>query len=330
MIRENWRIGLLSLSCVLCLFCAPFIGSEMIYPTEILSAGTPEHLIFWRLRLPRTLGAFLAGSGLSLCGLVFQAMFRNPLATPFTLGISSGAALGAAIFLRLGVTATFFGMTGSLFCALAGCFLSMLMVYGITRARGGFSTAVMLLAGVIINFFFSSLVMFVQYISNAHDATQIMRWLMGTLSGIDAGRLWEMALALCVSLWIFTRMGQELDLLLAGEELAASRGVDVERVKMRIFIVASIVVGIIVSITGPIGFVGMMIPQICRLMLGYGHAQLVPASFFLGGGFLVACDVMARSVMAPAELPIGILTAMTGAPFFLWTLFRGNNAGELD
>lgn len=204
------------------------------------------------------------------------------------------------------------------------------MVYGITRARGGFSTTVMLLAGVIINFFFSSLVMFVQYISNAHDATQIMRWLMGTLSGIDAARLWEMAVAVCAGLWIFARMGAELDLLLAGEELAASRGVEVEKVKLRIFIAASIVVGVIVSITGPIGFVGMMIPQICRLMLGHGHGLLVPASFFLGGGFLVACDVLARSVMAPAELPIGILTAMTGAPFFLWTLFRGNSAGELD
>lgn len=323
------QMGALAFLGMLCLFCAPFIGAEVIFPTEIFDAATPEHLIFWRLRLPRSIGAFMAGAGLSLCGLVFQAMFRNPLATPFTLGISSGAALGAAAWLRLGVAATFLGMTGSLVFALAGCLLSMLMVYGITRARGGFSTAVMLLAGVIINFFFSSLVMFVQYISNAHDATQIMRWLMGTLSGIDAARLWEMGVAVGWGLCIFAIMAPELDLLLAGEELAASRGLDVDRTKLRIFIVASIVVGVIVSITGPIGFVGMMIPQICRLMLGHAHRLLVPASFFLGGGFLVVCDVLARSVLAPAELPIGILTAMSGAPFFLWTLFRDNNAGDL-
>ena len=326
----NWRIGLLCLFCTLCLFCAPFIGAGMISPAEIFNAQSPDYLIFWRLRLPRSLAAFLAGAGLSLCGLVFQAMFRNPLATPFTLGISSGAALGAAIFLRLGWAATFLGMAGSLVCALAGCFLSMLMVYGITRARGGFSTAVMLLAGVIINFFFASLVMFVQYISNAQDAAQIMRWLMGTLSGIDPAKLWEMAAAVCAGLWIFARMGPELDLLLTGEELAASRGVDVEKVKLSIFVTASIVVGVIVSITGPIGFVGMMVPQICRLMLGHAHALLVPAAFFLGGGFLAACDVLARSVLAPAELPVGILTAMSGAPFFLWMLFRGNKAGEVD
>ena len=139
-----------------------------------------------------------------------------------------------------------------------------------------------------------------------------------------------MAIAVLLVLALFSRMGPELYLLTAGEEIAASRGVDVSSVKLLIFIVASVVVGIIVSVTGPIGFVGMMIPQICRLWLGYGHGPLVPASFFMGGGFLVLCDLLARSVLAPAELPIGILTSMLGAPFFLWTLFRGNRAGELN
>lgn len=330
MIRANKRILLIAAGAITCLLVAPFLGATLIAPADIFDAANPGNLIFWRLRLPRAIGSFLAGAGLSLCGLAFQAMFRNPLATPFTLGISSGAALGASAALRLGAVATFLGMASTLIFALGGCFLSMLLVYGITRARGGFSTAVMLLAGVIINFFFSSLVMFVQYMSNAHDAVQIMRWLMGSISGIEASRLWELGLTVCAGLWIFGRLGAELDLLMAGEEIAASRGVDLGKIKLIIFITASIVVGVIVSITGPIGFVGMMIPQICRLMLGYGHNLLIPASFFLGGGFLVICDLLARSVLAPAELPIGILTAMTGAPFFLWTLFRGNNAGELD
>lgn len=326
----RFKIILIFACAVIILLGAPFLGAALISPSAIFDPAGADNLIFWRLRLPRSIGAFLAGSGLSLCGLAFQALFRNPLATPFTLGISSGAALGAATYLRFGATIGFLGMTGSLVSALCGCFFAMLLVYGITRARGGFSTAVMLLAGVIINFFFSSLVMFVQYMSNAHDAVQIMRWLMGTLAGIDAGRLWEMAIVVFGGFWVFSRMSAELDLLMAGEEIAASRGVDVYRVKLGVFIAASVVVGVIVSITGPIGFVGMMIPQICRLMLGYTHALLMPASFFMGGGFLVLCDLLSRTVLAPAELPIGILTAMLGAPFFLWTLFRGNRAGELD
>lgn len=324
------KIAILAFFSMLCLGCAPFIGATFINPLDIANSASPENLIFWRLRFPRAIGAFLAGAGLSLCGLVFQAMFRNPLATPFTLGISSGAALGASVYLRLGGAPGLAATAGSLVCALLGCLLSMILVYAITRARGGFSTAVMLLAGVIINFFFSSLVMLVQYMSNAQDALQIMRWLMGTLSGIEISRLWEMALAVFGGLLIFSRIGTELDLLWAGEEIAASRGVSVNRVKLLVFVIASVVVGVLVSVTGPIGFVGMMMPQICRLWLGFGHENLIPATFFMGGGFLVLCDLLARSLLAPVEMPIGILTAMLGAPFFLWTLFRGNRAGSLE
>lgn len=326
----NFLILTLVLLSLLCLLITPFLGATLINPFAIFDASNSENLIFWRLRLPRCLGAFMAGAGLSLCGLAFQAFFRNPLATPFTLGVSSGAALGASLYLRLGSAITVLGMAGSLVSALAGCGLSMLAVYLITRARGGFSTAIMLLAGVIINFFFSSLVMFIQYLSNAHDAVQIMRWLMGTLSGISASRLWEMTIAVFAGFWIFMRIATELDLLMTSEEIAASRGVDVNRIKLVIFITSSVVVGVIVSITGPIGFVGMMIPQICRMMLGYRHGLLVPVSFFVGGGFLVLCDLLARSVLSPAELPIGILTSLLGAPFFLWTLFRGNSRGNFN
>lgn len=323
------KIALIAFCAIFCLLLAPFLGATFISPIDALDHANPENLIFWRLRLPRALGGFLAGAGLAISGLVFQAMFRNPLATPFTLGISSGAAFGASLFLRLGTALGIAAMAGSLVFALAGCLISMLLVYAITRARGGFPTSVMLLAGVIINFFFSSLVMFVQYISNAHDAAQIMRWLMGTLAGMEITRLWELALVVCTALWIFSRMDPELDLLTAGEEIAQSRGVNVYNVKLWIFITGSIVVGTIVSVTGPIGFVGMMVPQICRLWLGYSHGALVPASFFMGGGFLVLCDLLARTILAPAELPIGILTSMLGAPFFLWVLFRGNRSGEI-
>lgn len=328
--KQNAALGILAAASLLCLLSTPFLGASLIAPVDVLDSASADNLIFWRLRLPRSLGAFLAGSGLSLCGLAFQAMFRNPLATPFTLGVSSGAALGASIYFRLGIPLGFAGMAGGTFFAIAGSIFSMLLVYAITRGSRAFSTTVMLLAGVIINFLFSSLVMFVQYMSNAHDAVQIMRWLMGALSGIDQPSIWMLAITSFAALCFFGKLAPELDLLTMGEELAASRGMEVARIKLRLFLATSLAVGIIVSITGPIGFVGMMIPQICRIRLGYAHAALVPASFFLGGGFLTLCDLLSRTILAPADLPIGILTSMLGAPFFLWTLFRGQRAAGLD
>lgn len=322
----DFKVGMIAAFALVSLLLVPFFGQSVIWPAEIFDDAGAGYLIFWRIRLPRCIGAFMAGAGLSLCGLAFQVMFRNPLATPFTLGISSGAAFGASLYLRTGTVIGLAGLAGCMACSLAGCFLAMSLVYGITRARGGLSTSVMLLAGVIANFFFSSLLMFMQYVSDANDTAQIIRWLMGSVSGIDTAGLWQMAIVVFAGFWIFTGMAPELDLLLAGEELAKSRGVDVRRIKLRIFIVASLVVGIIVSSTGPIGFVGMMIPQICRLMLGAGNMRLIPAAFFMGGGFLVVCDLLARTLLAPAELPIGILTSMAGAPFFLWTLLRHENA----
>lgn len=323
------KIRLLLLAVLAIIGLVPFLGATLINPADIFDSSNPDSIIFWRLRLPRALSAYCAGSGLALSGLIFQAMFRNPLATPFTLGVSSGAALGASLWSRFGSGFAALGAAGSLVSSLLGCLLSMLLVYAVTRARGGFSAAVMLLAGVIINFFFSSLVMFIQYWSNAQDAFQIIRWLMGSVSGVETPRLAELALAVLAGGWLAWTLAPELDLLTAGEEIAASRGVDTRRSKLLLFILASAMTGVIVSIAGPIGFVGMMIPQICRLWLGYRHRALIPASLLLGGVFLCLCDLLARSVLFPAEVPIGIITSMLGGPFFLWTLFRGGQDGAL-
>ena len=317
------------LLCGVLAVASPFWGMSLISPTSIWTAGHPDAEVFWRLRLPRTLAAFLAGAGLSISGMVFQALLRNPLATPFTLGVSSGAALGASVYFRLGALLPFFGSLGSLGAALSGALLSMLLVYLITRARGGFSTLTMLLAGVIINFFFSSLVMFTQYLSDVKDSLRIIHWLMGSLTGLEVFRIADLAFVVIAGALVIRHFSMEIDLLATGEELAASRGVRTGRAKICIFATASIIVGTVVALTGPIGFVGMMIPHICRLWLGWTHRTLLPAAFFLGGCFLVICDLFSRSILAPAEMPIGIITALIGGPFFLWILFKSCKNSEL-
>jgi iron complex transport system permease protein len=314
---------------VLVALTSPFFGMSVITPAALFDAGSPDFELFWRLRLPRVVLAFLSGAGLAVSGMVFQALFRNPLATPFTLGVSSGAALGASLYFRLGAGVTVLGSLGSIGAALTGGLISVATVYLITRAKGGFSTPVMLLAGVIINFFFSSLVMFIQYLSSTQDSMRILHWLMGSLSGIEIPRLPDLAFVVIVGALCIGRITQEIDLLTAGEDIAASRGVRVGQTKLIIFLAASAMVGTIVSMAGPISFVGMMVPQICRILFGWSHRRLLPVVFFMGGAFLILCDLAARTLLAPAELPIGIITALLGGPFFLWTLFRAGRNDEL-
>lgn len=327
MSKTYGKIFIFVLLCLAIVAISPFLGMSFIAPADIFSRGHPDGEVFWFLRLPRVAAAFLAGAGLSMSGMVFQALFRNPLATPFTLGVSSGASFGASVYFGLG--ASFLGAFGGLGSALAGAALSMGLVYLVTRAKGGFNTSVMLLAGVVINFSFSSLVMFIQYLGDSRDALRIMHWLMGSLSGLETAALADLAFIIVLGAAAIWLMAPEIDLLTAGEELAASRGVRVNRTKMKIFLSASIMVAAVVSLAGPIGFVGMMVPHVCRMWLGWSHRLLLPAVFFGGGCFLVLCDLAARVILAPAEIPIGIITALLGGPFFLWTLFKAGKSGDI-
>jgi iron complex transport system permease protein len=324
------RLSILVAGSLLVLALAPFFGLSLIDPSVLWTADHPDAEVYFRLRLPRTVAAFLAGAGLSLGGLIFQALFRNPLATPFTLGVSSGASLGASVWFWLGGSIIVrAGSIGPLFSSLSGAALSMLLVWSITRSKGGVSTAVMLLAGVVVNFFFSSLVLFVQYLGEARDSLRIMRWLMGSLSGLETARLADLGFVTVFGGLAVLALAPQMDLLTAGEELAASRGVRLKTLKLQIFVIASVIVGSIVSLAGPIGFVGLMVPHACRLFLGWNHRRLAPAVFFAGGAFLVMCDLASRLVLAPAELPVGIVTALLGGPFFLWILFKTGGAGDL-
>jgi iron complex transport system permease protein len=303
---------------------APLIGGRLVPPSAILhpQPDDPATMIFWEIRLPRACLAWIAGAGLAAAGMAFQAMFRNALATPFTLGVSSGASLGAAIGVRLGWGAAILGVSGVTVGAMAGALLAIVIVYGLTRLKRDCSTGAMLLAGVAVNFFFSSLILLVQYTADFYDTFRILRWLMGGLQmvGFDAA-LRTLPFVFAGTALLAALVG-ELNLLTVGDELAASRGVAVRRTKSLLFLATSCMVGVIVSICGPVGFVGLMCPHICRLIVGPDHRRLLPATLLFGGAFLVVCDTVARTVFAPTELPVGIFTSFLGGPFFLWLLLR--------
>lgn len=303
---------------------APFVGMTAISPADILQSASDnaEAVVFWRIRVPRVLAAFLAGSGLAISGMAFQALFRNPLATPFTLGVSGGAAFGAALYMRLGLSFALLGVSGSAMSAFIGAFCVILLVYALTRSRGGFATPTLLLAGVALSFFLSSMILALQYSASLHDSFRLVRWLMGGLGmvGYDAPlNLFPVVVAGAVILFM---LRNELNLLTIGEDIAMSRGLDVARVKQLIFFAVSLMVGGIVAVCGPIGFVGMMSPHICRLLVGADHRRLYPATLLFGGAFLTLCDVISRTAFAPAEIPVGVITALIGGPFFLYLLLR--------
>ncbi len=327
-------IPLLALLAVAVLIIAPFVGMHDISPLDLFRGTLSEgaHRIFWQIRLPRVLLAWIAGATLALCGMLFQALFRNPLASPDILGVTSGASFGAVLFIRLGVLS---GMGGSVFLSLsAGAFIGAAMavmtLLGCASLGRGMRDSTLLLAGVAINFLFASLTMIVQYTGDQFEAFRFMRW---TLGGIQLVGFSEAARALPALLLIFGASlysSMELDLLVCGDEMAVSRGVSVEKIRHRFFLLVSVAVGMVVALCGPIGFVGLMVPHICRLLVGGGHRHLTMATLLFGGTALVVCDTVARTFWAPVEMPVGILTSSCGAPFFLWLLLRKERGGGVS
>lgn len=325
-------LALIFLLAILAGSILPFVGMRPIGLGALLSPshGDMESFIFWNIRIPRLLGSFLAGAGLAISGMTFQAVFQNPLATPFTLGIASGASLGAVIYLRLGWSFSLLGVSGLSLCAFLGAVLSISLVYGLTQLKRGFTTATMLLAGVAISFLFSSLILFIQYLSGFIHSFRILHWLMGSLENVGYQSVLEMLPMVVGGGLVILYLGRELNLLLTGEEIAHSRGVDVKGVKRALFFATSLMVGGVVAVCGPIGFVGMMVPHICRLMIGADHRWLTPATLLFGGAFLALCDTLSRTLIAPAEIPVGVITALLGGPFFLWLLLRGRSEKGLS
>jgi iron complex transport system permease protein len=313
---------------ILILILASTISILLISPyLGLNSSSNPEiqQHILTQLRIPRILFAFIAGAGLAVCGMVFQAMFRNPLATPFTLGVASGASLGAALYVFLGFSFSIMSIDGSTFAAFLGSLIAISFVYSISRLRSGFSTETLLLTGVAISFFFSSLILFTQYMSNVSDSFQILRWLMGSLTTVGYRDVLQLLPFVSICIAVILWLSRELNLLMAGDEIALSRGLAVQKTRYLLFFVTSLCVGAIVALCGPIGFIGMMVPHICRLLIGSDHHWLTPATLLFGGSFLIICDTIARLIIAPAEIPVGVITTLLGGPFFLWLLIKSRN-----
>ena len=281
--------------------------------------------ILWHARLPRVALAIVTGASLSLAGVTFQALLRNPLATPYTLGISSGASFGAVVALLGGEALHLSWMqVGTVpVMALAGAFLSVAVVYGIARGRGPtLSTSTLLLGGVCIAFFFGAMTLFLHYLADLGHSYLMMRWMMGALDIGDLSRMTPALPLVALGTLMLLAIARNLNMLAGGELVARSRGVDVRRTQQLAYLGASMITAAVVGVAGPIGFVGLVVPHTMRLLVGPDHRVLMPAALLVGGAFLVLCDLLARVLLAPTEIPVGVITAMTGGPFLIWLLRR--------
>jgi len=307
---------------------APLVGSTTISLSAVFDRSRPyadnlDAQIFFVARLPRVLAAALVGSSLALAGVVFQALLRNPLASPDTLGVSAGASLGAMLAIILNLDVSVAGISAVPLASFAGSMGALAIVLALSAARArGSSTMVLLLAGVTLQALLSAVIAFVQYLADFTETFRTVRWLMGSLDVAAYGPILAALVPIGVS-WVgFATLPRVLDLLSVGSEAAAARGVDVARAERVALLSASLATGASVSLAGPVGFVGIIVPHMVRSMVGADHRLVVPGAALFGAAFLIACDVVARTIVPPLELPVGIVTAVIGGPVFLWLLLR--------
>lgn len=292
----------------------------------------PEQLewVITHLRLPRLQLAMIAGAGLSLAGMTFQALFRNPLATPFTLGVSSGASLAVAIAMGLGLHAWRFGSALQMLVAFGGALTVVAVVYLVARLRSGASVSTLLLAGVSINFICGAGILLVYYFLQEHELSAVIGWLIGSVETIGEGRTrLASAILVAVGLVVLIAVHRDLDLLMMGEQLAATRGVEVLQVRRLAYFSASVMTAAVVAVCGPIAFVGLVVPHTMRAVVGPLHRRLLPACALFGMSLLPICDCVARNLMgwfspdkAYSELPVGVIMNVIGGVFFLVILIR--------
>lgn len=303
---------------------APLVGpAEMDLGEALRDPAGPAGRILMVARLPRVLLGLVAGGALAVAGVALQALLRNPLATPYTLGVSSGASLGAVTALFLGLTESMLGVVAPAALALVGALATSAVVYLAASKPGRpLKTETLLLAGVCLSFCLSAVVMLLHFLASMVVSQAILRWLMGGLAITDLSLVVRAAVPAALGVLLIWSVAPELNILAGGDEVARSRGVDVGRTQRRAYLGAAIATAAVVSVAGPIGFVGLVVPHSLRLVVGPDHRVLLPCAALMGGAFLVLCDVVARTALAPAELPVGVLTSIIGGPFLVWLLRR--------
>ena len=314
--------GVSSLSALLMLlvaFAAPLIGPAHVDYHRAFAGLSPDREILFYARIPRVLLSLVAGGALAVAGVLFQALLRDALATPYTLGISSGASLGAVLAISFGWQ-NIAGLPGVWAASFLGSGITLFLVLGIATEGRRMSSFTLLLAGVTINSICLALILFLQNLASFGQSFAIVRWLMGGIEAVEYSSVaWLAALVLPLCVFIFLR-AREWNLLAVGEEWAMARGVSTARLLLVGYLAGSLIAGSVTAQTGPIGFVGLIVPHALRLRLGADHRLLIPCSFFAGAAFLTICDAVARTLLAPAELPVGVITAIAGGPFFIWLL----------
>ncbi|MCE5184893.1 MAG: iron ABC transporter permease [Planctomycetaceae bacterium] len=305
-----------------------FVGSEPISFGKVLEGPGPsgfnlDYTIFMQVRLPRVILAAIVGAALACAGVIFQTILRNPLADPYILGISSGAGLGIMLAVMLGWTWSFAGLSPVMLAAFAGAMAAVWLVWGIGRFTGRSQVTGLLLAGVVVNAFFSAVIMFLTSIAKAFQLQTTLFWLMGSFAEIENTNLLFAFGGVCLAgIVVLMLLGTRLNLLSYGADQARAMGVPIEQTCRLAFACAALMTAVAVSLSGLIGFVGLIVPHAVRLVAGSDHRQLIPLSALTGASFLVVADAAARFVAAPAMLPVGVITALTGGPFFLFLLIR--------
>ncbi|MEQ1949401.1 MAG: iron ABC transporter permease [Bryobacteraceae bacterium] len=302
-----------SLALVTVLVIAPLIGSTHVDLSRALQGVSPDHEILFYARLPRVILAALSGAALAITGVLFQCLLRDPLAEPYTLGVSSGASVGAVVAICLGFQA------GGL-ASLAGAGAVLFLVLGIAWEGRRVSSFTLLLAGVTMNSMCFAVILFLHNLANFSQSFAISRWLMGGIDAVEYSTLgWLAAAVVPVSVLISMR-AKQWNLMAVGEEWASSRGISTTIYTTAGYVAGALLTGLATALTGPIGFVGLIVPHALRLRLGADHRVLLPCSVLLGAAFLALCDTLSRTVLAPTEIPVGVITALCGGPFFIWLL----------
>ncbi len=320
--KKKLSIMIFFLLFIVVFMSAPFMGSHHINIKQaIMNPDCSDARIFFTIRLPRVILAAIAGGGLAVCGMVFQALLKNGLASPFTLGVASGASLGAVIAMLFRLDASFWGFSFVPVMSFFGALLAIVLVYLIARkSTTMISTYSLLLAGVAINLIFSSLILICQYMADFTQTNRMIRWLMGGLDILGFEEIIKAAPFMTAGLFIIFLSTSRLNLMAMGDDIAHSRGVDILKTQRICFLASSLVSGAVVSLSGPVGFVGLIIPHIVRMIVGPDHRLLFFGCLFSGAGFLILCDIIARTAISPREIPIGVITALVGGPFFIHLL----------